>query len=225
MRYKKSDDRVIAKPTIRLSQKEYRISKDGIVQHLHVGEDGTQEWKQTKYQIDERCMLITRTKVRNIMPGDKPIYSLVFNSDDGIPTNANRDIKKYHGWCGTTPDVTIHAYGLRKIIEIVKLRCGDISIKISRDLKPEGKELAISDEWLPVLNSKITNGEFGRPLTSAERKAIRNHGYPCSNGWIVVMYDNSPLRGVCYKEYRHTGDYNNTGIKVEMKKGVTTWKY
>jgi hypothetical protein len=214
MRRKKSYDGIIVIPTIRLSQKEYRLH-NGIVQRLRVKEDGTQEWRQTKYQMNEHVMLITKTKVRNARPGDKPVYHLVFDSNEGIPSHANRDIKIYHGWCGTTPDVTIHAYGLRKIIDIIHLKCGDISIKLSRDLNHQN-EVAITDEYLPVLVEDIPDGESGRPLTSYELNNIRKRGYKCAIGCIVLRQDGSPNAGVCYRLSKREG-YINTGIRVKKR--------
>lgn len=70
--------------------------------------------------------------------------------------------------------------------------------------------------FIPVLNSEVPPGGFGRPLTSTEVVSIRKAGHSCGRGWIVLRLYGSPSRGVLYRPGR-SGGFDSTGIKVEMK--------
>ena len=67
---------------------------------------------------------------------EKSSYFLSF-STDGIGGNSNRDIKKFHGWRGTTNDVAIYAYGIRKIQSIKICHNGIPHVKVGCDLHPD----------------------------------------------------------------------------------------
>jgi len=71
---------------------------------------------------------------------------------------------------------------------------------------------------IPVLNSEIPVGGFGRALTSSECNKIRSHGYTCSQRWIVVRAYDSPQHGILYYPSKHSGNenrYDHAGIFVE----------
>lgn len=95
-------------------------------------------WTPTKYKIGEQVMLVSHT---GVSPNDirrDPVdrYSLVFDASDGIPGNSNRNITRYHGWRGTTDDVSCYAHGLRKIIKIRELKNGAVAVTVGADLTP-----------------------------------------------------------------------------------------
>lgn len=69
---------------------------------------------------------------------------------------------------------------------------------------------------IPVLNSAIPMGGFGRHLTSAECKNIREYGYSCSERWIVVQAHCSSNDGIVYRPCRERG-YDHADIYVRTK--------
>lgn len=95
------------------------------------------DWVPTKYKIGTRVMLISR---RNVSPNsirsgnDDPRYSLVFDAPDGIMGNSNHNITRYHGWRGTTDDISLTAHGLREIINIRELKNGRVAVTVGPDL-------------------------------------------------------------------------------------------
>lgn len=74
-------------------------------------------------------------------------YTLAHDNGAGISGNMNSNIKRYHGWRGTTGDVSVCAEGLHRVerIDYVKdLNAGTSSIpdrvmklKLSPDLVPD----------------------------------------------------------------------------------------
>lgn len=61
---------------------------------------------------------------------------------DGIGGNIDSNIKKYHGWRGTTNNIGIYAHGLRKVIrasELMQDSDGDYfqKVTVGKDLKPD----------------------------------------------------------------------------------------
>lgn len=71
-------------------------------------------------------------------------------------------------------------------------------------------------KFLSILNSEIPAGGYGRTLTSAELSNLRKSGRPCSRGWIVLRYADSPTRGIVYRPARN-GGYDNANILAEVK--------
>jgi hypothetical protein len=94
---------------------------------------------KSKLQIGEQVMLVSTTNVspNAIREGrDNPEFYLIPDCDDGIGGNSNHNIKRYHGWRGTTQDISCDAWGLRKITAIIQ-RKRYIAVKISDDLLPD----------------------------------------------------------------------------------------
>jgi hypothetical protein len=89
---------------------------------------------ETKYKIGNHAMLVSR---ENLKTEEKKFF-LKFD-DDGISGNSDHTIKRYHGWRGTTDDISITAHGLRKITKIKKLKNGQIAITVGSDLTPDEK--------------------------------------------------------------------------------------
>ena len=133
----------IKQKTVRF--KNHRIT-GGIVEELvdnteidcETGEEiGCFEWKRTDIKIGAKVMLVSE---RNISTYDESEFVLVFNAPDGIPGNDNSDIKRFHGWRGTTCDIEVVAHGLRKIIKISELKNSDISVTVGQDICPDRRE-------------------------------------------------------------------------------------
>jgi len=88
-----------------------------------------------KYILVERC---------DINTGDS-IYRLRKDNGEGVPGNMNSQIKRYHGWRGTTGHVSVYALGLRRIerIDYIKIDPDDpymggiAKVKLSADLLPD----------------------------------------------------------------------------------------
>lgn len=95
------------------------------------------DWMPVKYKIGTRAMLVSHTNVSpNAIRSGKnvDVYSLIFDAPDGIAGNMNRDITRYHGWRGTSNDVSCYAHGLREIIKIRELKNGRVAVTVGQDL-------------------------------------------------------------------------------------------
>lgn len=68
-------------------------------------------------KVGEKVMLVEKT---NELSGDI-WWEIVRNSDDGISGNMNAEIKRYHGWRGTTSNIGTYAHGLRQVIKASEL--------------------------------------------------------------------------------------------------------
>ena len=95
-------------------------------------------WKCSRMQEGVEVMLVSHTYVGPNRDRDaRPVFSLISSRPDGIGGNSDPDITRYHGWRGTTDDVSCHAHGLRKIVEIRQLKNGQIAVTVGKDLKPD----------------------------------------------------------------------------------------
>jgi len=135
------------KKSIKLEIGNYRLnnniveifSADGYMDYA-TGEEPEYSWKKSRYNVGEEVMLIS---TENVSPntlragGVNPSYSLVFDAPDGIGGNMNNEIKRYHGWRGTTSDIETYAHGLRRIISVNELKNGQITVTVGVDLHPE----------------------------------------------------------------------------------------
>ena len=65
-----------------------------------------------------------------------------------------------------------------------------------------------------ILNSEIPIGGFGRSLTSAECKKLRDAGISCSERWAVVRRNDSPTTGILYYPAA-SGGLTNAGVIVD----------
>lgn len=130
--------------TIRLDE-IYRV-KNGVVYGSKYSHDD--EYRrpvyvdyETKYKIGTEVMLVSITNVSpNAIRGgyNMPKYQVEFTTD-GIGGNSNSNIKRYHGWRGTSDDKSVYAHGLRKITAIRKLKNGTVAVTVGKDLLPEEK--------------------------------------------------------------------------------------
>ena len=93
----------------------------------------TLEWVEP----GKKCMLVGRT---NIMTGTE--WYELRPTTSGIGGNLNSSIKRYHGWRGTSHDISTDAYGLREILAVEVLKgdvCEGLTLRVtlSKDLHPE----------------------------------------------------------------------------------------
>ena len=96
---------------------------------------------QTDYKVGDPVILYSR---ENTMTG-KTLYNIVPDNGMGIGGNLDSSVKRYHGWRGTTNDVSIHALGCRKILAISDYnyddKQGDFyrTVTVGKDIKPEAE--------------------------------------------------------------------------------------
>ena len=69
-------------------------------------------------------------------------YGLRKHDGQGIGGNMNANIKRYHGWRGTTNNVSKYAHGVRKIIKVTEPKQNKegfdfIKVTVGPDLHPE----------------------------------------------------------------------------------------
>ena len=68
-----------------------------------------------------------------------------------------------------------------------------------------------------ILKKPITQGGFGRALTTTECAALRAFGIRCSTRWYVVrQVGNIAYLGICYRP-NPNGGYDHAGIYVEQQ--------
>ena len=96
-------------------------------------------WQDSAYQIGAECVLIGVSDVspNALRRGTTEVFKLKFDCADGVSGNSNRNIKRFHGWRGTTDDRSVYAHGLRKIIKIRALKNGTIAVTVGPDLLPD----------------------------------------------------------------------------------------
>lgn len=104
-------------------QKTFKLYKDTFsVYPVKVGE---------KYILIERCK-----------EGEDKGHFDLREDNGGIGGNLNPEIKRYHGWRGTSYGIATYAHGLREVIKISETMedsDGNIyqKVTVGKDLKPE----------------------------------------------------------------------------------------
>lgn len=74
---------------------------------------------------------------------DSSWWDAVKHTGDGVPGNMNREIKRYHGWRGTSYGVSLNAHGVHRVTKVVDL--GDnphdignlYKVTVGKDLHPD----------------------------------------------------------------------------------------
>lgn len=82
--------------------------------------------------IGTEYVLVERT---NVNTGAR-WHELREHHKGGIPGNMDHTIRRYHGWRGTTNDISTDAMGLRRIEAVTKYKNGNVKITLSEDLLP-----------------------------------------------------------------------------------------
>jgi hypothetical protein len=85
--------------------------------------------------------IVVLVRYEDLMTGEE-WFKAIPDQGHGIPGNLNADECCYHGWRGTTDDISMHALGCRKIIKISdeqwdKDRRSYRKITVGPDLKPD----------------------------------------------------------------------------------------
>lgn len=72
---------------------------------------------------------------KNVMTGEKRY--IFKSSDSGFGGNMDRNIKRYHGWRGTSNDWEREALGVFEVMSIERQKNGRLKVTLSKDLHPE----------------------------------------------------------------------------------------
>ena len=64
-------------------------------------------------------------------------YNFSEDTSSGWGGNMNRNIRRFHGWRGTTNDISTDALGIRRIEKVTEFKNGSVRILMSEDLHPE----------------------------------------------------------------------------------------
>ena len=90
------------------------------------------DWFYSDVDVGDVAILVKR---ENILTGKKSYY--LAPDHGGICSNLNSEVKRYHGWRGTTDNIRIEAMGLRQIIAAHICKNGRVRVWLSRDLYPD----------------------------------------------------------------------------------------
>lgn len=81
-------------------------------------------------------LVCTVTELTNINTNAK-WYRLTPGDDSGVPGNMDRNVRRYHGWRGTTNDISVDACGVHVVTDIQIYKNGNFKITLGPDLKPD----------------------------------------------------------------------------------------
>lgn len=97
-------------------------------------------WHHSRLKVGDEVILIERKREGS----DSGSWSCVLHKGEGVEGNMNHNIKRYHGWRGTTDGVAINAHGVRKVIKVESLFDDNLKsmvigqkITVGKDLHPE----------------------------------------------------------------------------------------
>ena len=82
--------------------------------------------------VGDEVVLVEYTNVLNQTTWWKPRIAPC-----GIKGNTNPSITRYHGWRGTTNDVSVYAHGVRKVLKVTETADGALKITVGKDLHPD----------------------------------------------------------------------------------------
>ena len=85
-----------------MTQKTFRHYTDG----AHIG------WGP-EVKIGDEVILVERYDINH---GDTQWQIRL--APDGVPGNSDSHVRRYHGWRGTTNNISITAHGLRRVIKV-----------------------------------------------------------------------------------------------------------
>ncbi|MCP3885797.1 MAG: hypothetical protein GY700_10040 [Propionibacteriaceae bacterium] len=138
-----------------MRQKTVRLSDDYEIRNGQVGvwqincgwepgDDGEPStWTPcTAISVGNLAMLYSTEDVSPdaLRDGTEEHYHLSFDPrqiEEGMAGNSDRNIRRFHGWRGTTNDCAVTAYGVRHVIAIRTLNSGQIAITVGDDVSPD----------------------------------------------------------------------------------------
>ena len=94
-------------------------------------------------RIGYEGVLVIRTSVapNDIRADDDKMAAYLYADPDGVPgNNSYHNIRRLHGWRGTSNDIYIEAYGWRRVESVRTYRDGRAwRVVLSADLRPDEK--------------------------------------------------------------------------------------
>ena len=125
--------------TIRLPGEYYWITPSGVLMFVRWDDHGKGELesRRSSLQVGTRRTLVSAEDVSpNAMRGygERTRWHLV---EGPVGGNSNSNIRRYHGWRGTSNDWSTTAHGERKVLRIRTLKCGDVAVTFGPDLRPD----------------------------------------------------------------------------------------
>ena len=87
------------------------------------------------YHVGDKFILVETT--RDTHDGDIVSSWSLAQDEGGIGGNLNRDIKRYHGWRGTSFGRAVYAHGLRKITRVKPVDDFTLKVTVGKDLHPD----------------------------------------------------------------------------------------
>ncbi|WP_302814943.1 hypothetical protein [Ruthenibacterium lactatiformans] len=93
-----------------------------------------------KFAVGDEVILIEEYREDNCSSSWWDAYR---HTGSGVPGNMDREVKRYHGWRGTSYGVSLTAHGVRRVLKVVDL--GDnpevmehqYKITVGKDLHPD----------------------------------------------------------------------------------------
>ena len=121
--------------TVRLNDR-HRM-RDGVLEELkYVYLQDTYEWVPSSIKIGSKKVVFSIEDV-----GPNSDGKIVYDFRSGpVPGNSDRTITRYHGWRGTSDDISVEALGERRIKKITELKSGIVAVKFGRDISPDEGE-------------------------------------------------------------------------------------
>jgi len=99
--------------------------------------DDKWDYLPTKIKIGAELTLVSSKDVspNNLRYGENsPSYWL---HDGPIAGNLAPNITRYHGWRGTTSNISVHAHGVHRVLKMRTLKNTQIAVTVGPDLHPD----------------------------------------------------------------------------------------
>lgn len=69
-------------------------------------------------------------------------WSFCSGKNGGVPGNMNREVRRYHGWRGTTNGTSLYAHGLRRVLKFAQTGADKYGfpiykVTVGKDLHPD----------------------------------------------------------------------------------------
>ncbi len=90
-------------------------------------------WQETEAKVGDKMILVEKKDILKEIKW----YDLRHDNGKGVAGNADPTHRRYHGWRGTTNDLSVEALGLHEITKVQKFKNGNVRIWLGEDLKSE----------------------------------------------------------------------------------------
>lgn len=85
-------------------------------------------------RVGDSVLVYTR---ENVLTGSETYYISKELAETGYPGNTDSSVRRFHGWRGTTNDISVYAHGVYIVDDVqksgdgIKIRIGNTDVKIS----------------------------------------------------------------------------------------------